>query len=99
MVFNALFMWNFTERTYRMMSQKQCALLFGTISLFAFYVSAQTISGKVTDALSKSPVVGVKVTLVEVKKECSTDSIGVFKFDSLDKGNYSVRFEAEKYLR
>jgi hypothetical protein len=82
-----------------MMSLKRSAVLFGTISLFAFHLSAQTISGKVTDALSKAPIIGAKVTVVEVKKEIVTDSAGVFKFDSLDKGNYSVRFEADKYLR
>ena len=81
------------------MSLKPCVLLFGTISLFAFHLSAQTISGKVTDALSKAPVINAKVTVIELKKETMTDSTGFFKFDSLDKGNYSVRIEADKYLR
>ena len=81
------------------MAYNRCALFFGTISLLALHLSAQTISGKVTDVLSKALIVGVKVTVVEVKKEMLTDSAGTFKFDSLDKGNYSVRFEADKYLR
>jgi hypothetical protein len=82
-----------------MMSLKPCVLLFGTISLFAFHLSAQTISGKATDALSKAPIVNAKVMVLELKKEIATDSAGFFKFDSLDKGNYSVRIEADKYLR
>lgn len=80
------------------MPQKRCALFFGTIGVFTFHLCAQTISGKVTDALLKSPVINAKVTVVELKKAIQTDSTGGFKFDSLDKGNYSVRVEADKYL-
>lgn len=81
------------------MAHNRCTFLFGTILILAFHLSAQTISGKVTDALSKAPVIGAKVMIVELKKESMTDSTGNFKFDTLDKGNYSVRIESDKYLR
>jgi 5-hydroxyisourate hydrolase-like protein (transthyretin family) len=60
---------------------------------------AQTISGTVIDAITKSPVKGVKITVVEAKKEYATDSLGTFTTDTLDKGDYSVRFESESYLK
>lgn len=81
------------------MAYNRCALLLGTIILLVFHLSAQTISGKVTDALSKAPVAGAKVSIVELKKETTTDPTGFFKFDTLEKGNYSVRIEADTYVR
>jgi hypothetical protein len=75
------------------------AWLFGCIGLLCCNVGAQTISGKVVDALTKTPLVGAKITVLELKKETATDSTGFFKLDTLGKGNYSVRIEMDKYLR
>ena len=73
--------------------------IFCCIGLIAAGAQAQTISGKVSDALTKTPLANAQVTVVELKKETHTDSAGYFKVDSLDKGNYSVRVEMDKYLR
>jgi hypothetical protein len=62
-------------------------------------IAAQTISGTVIDALSKTPVDSVKITVVELKKECAPDSLGIYKIEGLVKGDYSVRFEAPQYVK
>jgi Carboxypeptidase regulatory-like domain/FlgD Ig-like domain len=73
--------------------------ILATIFLVPAGLRAQTISGTVIDAITKAPVKGAKVTVVEVKKEYATDSAGTFTTDTLDKGDYSVRFESESYLK
>jgi hypothetical protein len=62
-------------------------------------LSAQTISGKVKDALLKTPIAGAKIKVLELKKEALSDSAGFYTLDSLAKGNYSVSIEKENYLR
>jgi hypothetical protein len=81
------------------MRLKSSVLILIALSLAAGNLYAQTVSGTVIDAISKAPVRGAKVTVVEAKKEYSTDSAGSFKTDSLAKGDYSVRFEAESYIK
>jgi hypothetical protein len=78
---------------------KSSVLMLICVALMSSGLYAQTISGTVIDAISKTPVRGAKVTVIEAKKEYATDSMGSFATDSLDKGDYSVRFEAETYLK
>jgi hypothetical protein len=78
---------------------KSAVFVLVCVSLMSSNLYAQTISGKVVDAISKSPIKGAKITIIEVKKEYTTDSMGAFATDSLDKGDYSVRIEAETYLK
>ena len=79
--------------------RKRLALVLSVFSLTAPGLYAQTISGTVIDAISKAPVANVKITVLENKKEFKTDATGSYKIDSLDKGDYSVRFEAESYIK
>jgi hypothetical protein len=81
------------------MRLKMSVPILVALSLSAGNLCAQTISGTVIDAISKAPVKGAKVTVIETKKEYATDSMGSFKTDSLAKGDYSVRFEAESYIK
>jgi hypothetical protein len=78
---------------------KSSVLILVSASFLSFYLCAQTISGTVIDAISKAPVKGAKITVVEAKKELVTDENGSFRTDTLDKGDYSVRIEAESYLK
>jgi hypothetical protein len=80
------------------LSPKKVFFFISVCLLFSFS-NAQIISGKIIDALSKTPIVNAKVTIVDLEKEYLTDSTGFYKTDSLKKGNYSVRFESEKYLK
>jgi hypothetical protein len=73
--------------------------VLASIALMPSRLCAQTISGTVKDAISKAPIAGAKVTVVEAKKEYTTDATGSFKTDSLDKGDYSVRIEMVGYLK
>jgi hypothetical protein len=70
-----------------------------SIGLFVAPLQAQKISGKIIDALSKMPVTSAKITLVELKKEITSDSMGFYAFDGLSKGAYSIRFEAPQYVQ
>lgn len=81
------------------MRMKSLVLFLVLTVLASSRLYAQTISGTVTDAISKAPIRSAKVTVVEVKKEYVTDSMGAFATDTLEKGDYSVRFEAESYLK
>jgi hypothetical protein len=69
------------------------------IGLFISPLHAQKISGKIIDALSKMPVTNAKITLAELKKEVTSDSMGMYAIDGLSKGAYSVRFEAPQYVQ
>jgi hypothetical protein len=73
--------------------------ILASLVLISSRLYAQTISGTVIDAISKTPVKGAKITVVEAKKEYATDSLGSFATEILDKGDYSVRIEAESYIK
>ncbi len=79
--------------------RKRSALLLSILCIAVSSLYAQTISGTVIDAISKSPVVNAKITVLENKKEYKTDATGSYKIDSLEKGDYSIRFEAESYIK
>ena len=81
------------------MRLNSAVLILACGALACSNLCAQTISGTVKDAISKAPVAGTKITVVEAKKEYTTDSAGSFVTDTLDKGDYSVRFESEAYLK
>ncbi len=83
----------------RSMSRKWFLPALLAMCPFVSPLSAQSVSGKVIDALSKMPVVHATVAIVELKKECTTDSMGFYKLDGLSKGNYSIRFDAPQYVR
>jgi hypothetical protein len=60
---------------------------------------AQTVSGKVSDAISGAVLANAKVTVVEIPKTYTTDSLGRFATDSLSKGTFTIRTEAAGYLK
>jgi hypothetical protein len=68
------------------------------VSLFAF-ASAQSVSGKVSDAISGAAIPRALVTVVEIPKTYTADSLGAFATDTLSKGTFTVRVEATGYLK
>ena len=81
-----------------MMLQKPIGV-FLSLVIMVTPLYAQKISGKIIDALTKVPLVNAKVTIVELKKEVTPDSTGFYEIDNLNKGTYSLRFEAPQYVK
>jgi hypothetical protein len=61
--------------------------------------SAQTVAGKVTDAISGAAIAKASVTVVEIPKTYTADSAGTFATDTLSKGTFTIRVEASGYLK
>ena len=72
-----------------------------TVILFILVAAAQaqSIYGVVTDAVTKKPVRGVTITLVELSKTVSVDSLGSYSCDLPKQGSYTVKMEAPQYLK
>jgi hypothetical protein len=81
------------------MTQRKKIVAALWMAFFGAQLYAQTISGTVVDALSKTPIDSVKITVVELKKDYAPDSLGAYKIEGLTKGSYSVRFEAPQYVK
>lgn len=90
---------NYFTKDATMTLPKRMAFFCGCLLVFACYLNAQTISGTITDAITKYPVGNAKITVVELNKEYVTDSAGLYKTDTLVKGTYSVRIESERYIK
>lgn len=65
-------------------------IIFTAISHIAFSQNGK-ITGKVISASSGQPLSGAYITLVEVAKTTAADQNGVFSFNKLDTGTYSVK--------
>jgi iron complex outermembrane receptor protein len=63
-------------------------LLLLTISLFA--QSTGSISGKVTYTADQSTLHGATVQIVQLKKTVQTDDSGVYKFENIPAGKYTI---------
>ena len=59
---------------------------------------AQSLEGKVTNALTNAPIVGAVVRVEGAQLEDTTDTGGVYEFPRLDKGTYTVRVTAKNYI-
>src|SRR5687768_15684142 len=73
-----------------------------TVGLFlfsAFFVQAQkvTISGKITDELSKDPLVSATVLVKGTTIGAATDVDGIFKFDIPDTNQVTLVFSYVGY--
>ncbi|MCU0608417.1 MAG: carboxypeptidase regulatory-like domain-containing protein [Chitinispirillaceae bacterium] len=71
-----------------------CALTF-----FAAESVAQSIHGFVINEVTKAPVIGAKVTYIELATSCMTDTTGRYSADVVPAGIYNVSFEAPQYLK
>jgi len=71
------------------------------ISLFPFFLSAQknlTVSGTVLDTRTKSPIVGVTVTIETTQIASATGSEGQFKIDVPFKGDFIFNITASDFI-
>ena len=50
------------------------------------------VKGKVMDAAENEPLVGVNVFIKELRNGAVTDEDGIFEFNDINNGNYSVTF-------
>lgn len=86
-----------------------CGLMFLIISLNttfqADYESVQktaqvvTLTGTVLDAEREVPIPNAKVNIDETQDSTKTGDTGVFTFDELETGTYTLEVEAEGYER
>ena len=68
------------------------------ISTFAFAQKASSISGVLMDAeLNNEPLKFAKVSIKETGKEVFTDENGVFKFENLTEGTYTLEYSFVGY--
>ena len=75
------------------------SFLIMVLSLISLTVAAQNggIKGKVVSRATRTAIDGVKVTLTPGNVTTTTDEKGNFIFESLNKGEYSLAFEAAEY--
>jgi outer membrane receptor protein involved in Fe transport len=76
---------------------KRRYLLFTLITGFAATANAQSIKGKVTDAITKEPMVGTTVVLKETGKSQFLQLDGFFIFKNLKAGEYTLEFSFVSY--
>lgn len=62
-----------------------------TFLLFSQLLTAQSITGRVTDALSLSPLPGANIVLIPGDQGTVSDSAGFFVLDNLEPGYYQLR--------
>jgi hypothetical protein len=71
-----------------------------TTLIVAGISQAQSISGTVTDAITKNPIAGVSMSIVETAKSVAVDSAtGKFSCEFEKPGSYTVKVEAPRYLK
>ena len=75
------------------------SFLIMVLSLISLTVAAQNggIKGKVVSRATRTAIDGVKVTLTPGNVTTTTDEKGNFIFENLNKGEYSLAFEAAEY--
>ncbi len=67
------------------------SVLLLTVSSFSFAQNANTISGIITDAESdNAPLLLAKVTLKETGQKALTNETGVFRFENIAQGTYTL---------
>ena len=59
-------------------------------ALFASAVSAQTVTGEVTDANNTVVFKGARVSIVELQRSATTDERGQFRFTNVPAGDYTM---------
>ncbi|HEY4325741.1 MAG TPA: carboxypeptidase-like regulatory domain-containing protein, partial [Mucilaginibacter sp.] len=65
--------------------------------LFGFDLSAATISGKVTDSATATPITGVTIKIVNSNGLAVTNSEGIYQFNNLSPGVFTLIFSSENY--
>ena len=59
-------------------------------ALFATAVSAQTVTGEVTDANNTFVFKGARISIVELQRSATTDDRGQFRFSNIPAGEYTL---------
>jgi hypothetical protein len=67
-----------------------CSTLLAFL-IFSSFASAQSITGRVTDAISLSPLPGANILLMPGEKGTISDSLGLFTLENLEPGYYQLR--------
>jgi outer membrane receptor protein involved in Fe transport len=76
---------------------KKLLLLFSITFFISFSSFAQTIKGKVTDAVTKEPLVGTTVLVKENGKSAAVQLDGFFTIKNLTAGTYTLEFRFVSY--
>jgi hypothetical protein len=74
------------------------SIVFATLSFAQESVRVGTITGRVTDGMTKEPVVGANVVVVGTTLGAASDIDGRFEIRRVPLGTYSVRISAIGYL-
>ena len=65
-------------------------ILFSTTSLGVFAQTGATISGKVTYTENQTPLHNVAVQIVQLKRTVETDDDGIYRFENVPPGRYTI---------
>jgi iron complex outermembrane receptor protein len=72
-------------------------LVSGPVSQGRTFPTAAAFSGVVTDSVTRRPLEGVTVYIVDLHRGVSTDEKGAFSFEDLPRGSYEVVFRLLGY--
>jgi hypothetical protein len=71
----------------------------GIIVMLAGAARAQWMYGTITDAISKKPIPGATITVIEISKTCTTDSAGNYSTGLVPAGVFNATVSAPDYLK
>ena len=64
----------------------KCSYCLGAVVMLAGLLQAQSMHGTVTDAVTGKPIGRAAVTLTEISKTLTTDSVGHYSMDNVGAG-------------
>jgi hypothetical protein len=70
----------------------------GIIVMLAGVSQAQFMHGTIEDAVIKKPIPGATITVVEISKTCTTDSVGYYSTGIVPAGMFNATISAPDYL-
>ncbi|MBN1130684.1 MAG: carboxypeptidase regulatory-like domain-containing protein [Chitinispirillaceae bacterium] len=71
---------------------------FGILIIVAGAAQAQWMHGTVRDAVSRRPIQGAAISVVEIEKTCTTDSAGYYYTGLVPAGLFNATIAAHDYL-
>ena len=72
-------------------------ILLLSVLTVSTYAHEYTIQGQLLDKEEGTPLEGVQVVLITLKKMTFSDALGNYQFDKLDKGSYELCFKSPGY--
>jgi hypothetical protein len=72
---------------------------FGIIAVLAGASQAQWMHGTIRDAISRKPLKGATITVLEIEKTCTTDSAGYYYTGLVPPGLFHAVIAAPDYLK